>query len=101
MEEHKNMQQQKKSLSFKLNGQHGHYVADSESEDDDWKQFSTVPQKHVYATMHVSGKPIKFQAHSGESCNAIPISMLQDVDYKRRKSKTVLTTYKRRKKLNI
>jgi len=95
-----NTQQRKKSFSSNLKGQHGHYVEDSESEDD-WKLFSTVPQKHVDATMHVNGKPIKFQVDRGESCNVIPISMLQDVDYKLTKSKTVLTTNTQRKKLNM
>jgi len=51
--------------------------------------------------MHVNGKPIKFQVDRGESCNVIPISMLQDVDYKLTKSKTVLTTNTQRKKLNM
>jgi predicted aspartyl protease len=40
--------------------------------------------------MHVNGKPIKFQVDSGASYNVIPVSILQDVDYK---SNTVLTTY--------
>jgi len=85
-----------------LKGQHGHYVEDSESEDDYYetmKTVTTVPQKHVYATMHVNGKPIKFQVDSGASCNIIPVSKLQDVDYKPTKPKTVLTTYTKRKKL--
>ena len=91
-----NMQQQKKSFSSKSKGQHVHYVEDSKSEDDYYetiKTVTTVPQKHVYATMHVNGKPIKFQVDSGASCNVIPVSELQDVDYKLTKSNTVLTTY--------
>ena len=43
--------------------------------------------------------PYRVHDSGGANCNGIPVSKLQDVDYKRTKSKTVLTTYTQRKKL--
>ncbi|CAC5416290.1 unnamed protein product [Mytilus coruscus] len=71
-------------------------MCDDEDSDEYYETIKTVtgsPIKHVYATMNVNDRPIKFQIDSGASCTVIPLDKLKGLEYKIVKSSTVLTTY--------
>ncbi|VDI47521.1 Hypothetical predicted protein [Mytilus galloprovincialis] len=91
----RNKPQQHKSRGNQRN-QRVNLMCDDEDSDEYYETIKTVTgttTKHVYATMNVNDRPIKFQIDSGASCNVIPMNKLKGLECKIVKSSTVLTTY--------
>ncbi|CAG2255531.1 unnamed protein product [Mytilus edulis] len=76
--------QQHKSRGNQKN-QRVNLICDDEDSDEYYETIKTItgaPTKHVYATMNVNDRPIKFQIDSGVSCNVIPLNKLKGLQCK-------------------